>query len=513
MKISARLRRGLFGLSLTVLGALAGPAQADAPWEGGKRYALIVGIDDYQNESVTDLKCATSDATLLKKTLVDEGDFSEDNIFLLSSDARGEGDQPSLTNIVFRLEWLREVVGPADTLVFYFAGHGVSMDSETFLLTMEADQRSKNTLMVSSLRGKTLNEMLKQTGARNTLVLLDACRNDPTAGRGDVNNTLSANLARGLVFKPLPAAAPSLERNTATVFACSEGERSWEWGDKNQGFFTYFLAEGLRSGAYNSKGDATLQGLVGYLRDKVSSMAQRETNQKQTPMLTYEGPGADKWVLTRNLAASNPEEQIETQKLAAQIRSQQLAERAQKDAEVRKAAEAVLVRAQAEFDKSKTALARAEQGQGDLKKARSEHEYATDMLNLAQLSFDSSSDFVASTGRLSEESKTLADAAGLAQKVATFGKQGSSPELDSLRKELADLEGRLARMDTDRKAAVERALKAEELVASLELKLQEKWKGRMRGKRPTRRMQEDALIKIVTSDAEAEEAVEEDIPE
>lgn len=513
MKISAKLKNGLGGLSLALAGLLSHPAFADAPWEAGKRYALIVGIDDYQNESVTDLNCATSDARLLKETLVKAGDFSEDNIFLLSSAATGESDQPSLTNIVFRLEWLKEVVGPADTLVFYFAGHGVSMDSETFLLTMEADQRSKNTLMVSSLRGKTLNEMLKQTGAQNTLVLLDACRNDPTAGRGDVNNTLNASLARGLVFKPLPAAAPSLERNTATVFACSEGERSWEWGDKKQGFFTYYLAEGLRSGAYNAQGDATLQNLVGYLRDKVSAMAQRETNQKQTPMLTYEGPGADKWVLTRNLAISNPKEQIETQKLAAEVRSRQLAERARKDAEVRKAAEAVLGRAQAEYDQARAKLTQAEQGQGDLKTARAEHEYASDMLKLAQLSFDSSSDFVASTGRLQEESKTLADAAGLAERVATFGAAGSSPELESLKKELAELEGRLARMDAERKAAVERALKAEDLVASLELKLQEKWKGRMRGKRPTRRMQEDALIKIVTSDEEAEEAIEEDIPQ
>src|SRR5688500_7077092 len=143
MKISSRFRKCLWGLSFVVLGAFAHPAWAEAPWESeGKRYALVVGIDDSQNESVVDLKCATNDAKLLKDTLVKEGQFKEDNIFLLSSDATGEDKKPSLTNIVFRLEWLREIVGPGDTMVFYFAGHGVSMDSETFLLTEEADQRS-----------------------------------------------------------------------------------------------------------------------------------------------------------------------------------------------------------------------------------------------------------------------------------------------------------------------------------------------------------------------------------
>jgi uncharacterized caspase-like protein len=306
MKISARFRKGLMGLSLLLLTAFT-PAWANTPWEAGKKYALVVGIDDYQNESVTDLKCATSDAKLFKETLVKQARFPEDNIFLFTTGSVGENSQPSLTNIVFRLEWLREIVGPGDTLVFYFAGHGVSMDSETFLLTQEADQRSKNTLMVSSLPGKALNMLLKDAGAQNTLVLLDACRNDPTAGRGDVNNTLSETMARGLVFKPLPAANPGLERNTATVFSCSEGERSWEWGDKNQGFFTYYLSEALSSGAYDPEGKATLKSLVSYLREKVNTAATREANQAQTPMLKYEGPGADKWVLART-SAEGPKE-------------------------------------------------------------------------------------------------------------------------------------------------------------------------------------------------------------
>jgi uncharacterized caspase-like protein len=519
MKISAGLRKGLVGLSLVLLGTFAQPAWAIAPWEAGKRYALIVGIDDYIEPTVTDLKCATSDAKLLKSTLVKEGGFSEENIFLLSSAATGENDQPSLTNIVFRLEWLREVVGPSDTLVFYFAGHGVSMESETFLLTAEADQRDKNTLMVSSLRGKVLNEMLKQTGAQNTLVLLDACRNDPTAGRGDVNNTLNETLTRGLVFKPQPAAAPGLERNTATVFACSEGERSWEWGDKNQGFFTYYLAEALSSGAYDADGKATLQNLVGYLREKVNATALRETNHKQTPMLTYEGPGPDKWVLAKSAVAMGAQPKLELgdikqAQLAAEVQAKDLKLRQEQDRVTALEAEALLAKAANKALEAENELLKAKAEGRNEAKATENLEFAKDMLTLAQGEKAASTKFVASTASLQKETAMRLETTQVAAEVMHFGAQNpDSPDLASLQARLSKLEADLVQLDKERKEAVERAVAAEHEVAVLQKVLKEKWAGRSFGPRPTKRKRFGDLIKIVTSDDELQEALEEDLPD
>lgn len=484
MKISARFRKGLLGLSLVLFGAFSVPAWADAPWAGGKKYALIVGIDDYLNDSVTDLKCATSDAKLLKETLVKKGNFSEDNIFLLTSAASGESDQPSLTNIVFRLEWLREVVGPGDTLVFYFAGHGVSMDSETFLLTSEADQRSKNTLMVSSLPGKVLNEMLKQTGAQNTLVLLDACRNDPTAGRGDVNNTLNETLARGLVFKPLPPVDPNLERNTATIFACSEGERSWEWSDKNQGFFTYYLAEGLMAGAYDAEGRATLQNLVVYLREKVNSAAQREANHRQTPMVEYSGPGADSWVLVSGDAtevATPSLAQVERAALVARIEKAELEiKRLQAEKSVRESQEQVRL-AQASLEQYQ------EKAQGGGESAQKELNLAVESLQEAQEALSVDQQQAQATLVSANELETRLKAISAA-KVAYFGAQDSA-ETQASKRALVEYEQQLVQLEQEKKQAVERAIKAEAKLAQVQAQLDKleaeldknfglRWKGR-----------------------------------
>lgn len=500
--LSARFRKCLVGVSLLFVVAFSGPASANAPWEAGDRYALIVGINDYQNDSVTDLTCATSDAKLLRDTLVARGKFSAENIFLLTSDGTGESDRPSLTNIVFRLEWLRQVVGPGDTLVFYFAGHGVSIDSETFLLTEEADQRSRGTLMASSLRGSVLNELLKAAGAQNTLVLLDACRNDPTAGRGDKNNTLSPALARGLVFQPLPAAARGLERNTATVFACSEGERSWEWGDKKQGFFTYFLADALRNGgAYDSQGNATLQGLVGYLREKVNAAAVREANHPQTPMLRYEGPGADRWILAQSTENfGNNLAVLDKAQLIARVETAELEARKAKEQLAYQEAQNAVSAAEQEVARRQTALEQAKQTGGDIKTAENELEFAKDNLDLAREELAAGDQQLASTDNLFQRANTRQQAAKTAK--AFYGAKESGADIGTLEKELAQLRVDLAASETQTKQAVERALKAEQRVAQLEQKLKEKWEGRGLSKRPTRRMRREDLWNVVNPGAE-----------
>lgn len=440
MRIRENFRKGLAALML--LGAFSLPAWAKAPWEAGNRYALIVGIDNYDNDSVVDLKCATSDAKLLKDTLVKSGEVAEDNIFLLTSEAAGESSQPSLTNVVFRLEWLREIVGPGDTLVFYFAGHGVSIDGETFLLTEEADQRSKNTLMVSSLPGKVLNELLKSAGAQNTLVLLDACRNDPTAGRGDADNRLSEQMARGLVFKPKVAAAPELTRNTATIFACSEGERSWEWGDKKQGFFTFYLSEALTKGAYDGEGKATLQSLMAYLRDKVNDAAKREANHAQTPMLAYEGPGADNWILARTdapLGSRQKEAVFDQAAVAAKVEADEL-EKKRLIAE-NEALKAKLAQAEAEKNAAVASGANVDKAKGEL--------------NVATATATAASERLALTEARKAQAEVKLVTAQTAKKVA-FG--NATPTETA---QLAELEQKLALMEVEKRKLAEQLLWSE----------------------------------------------------
>lgn len=494
----------VFSLLAVSLALLCGaPALAQNDWSVGERYALIVGIDDYQNEQVVDLRYAAADAELFKEALVKNGDFEEENIFLLSSSSKEESLKPSLTNVVFRLEWFRDVLSPGDTLVFYFAGHGVSFDNETYLLTEEADERSKNTLMVSSLRGGILYDLLDAAGAQNTLVLLDACRNDPTAGRGDANNTLSESLARGLTFVPKNPGIKGLEKNSATLFACSQGERSWEWEEKKHGFFTYYLVEALKEGGYGPEGLASLSGVASYVRDNVTQSAHRWTNNQQTPMLRYEGPDPQTWFLaSRGPGAPPPGTGIAQQDRALLIARAETAERESRRAqatveelEARKAVD----EAEKEVLKRENQVLKVQNEGGDLEKAKLELELAQDNLILAQEGAQASVVRLAASERSYNEAQLKLETSKLAKEVSTmsFGHEGQSAELEELKKKLEELQGALVKLDAEKRQAVERALVAEREVRELEAQLAKKWEGRALGKRPTRRTRREDLWRVV----------------
>lgn len=503
---AGRGRAWLFALSMLVC-SLFSPGAADSSWTTGERYALIVGIDDYRNEQVVDLQYAVADAELFRQALLQTGSFEEENIFFLSSANPEESQRPSLTNIVFRLEWFRDIVKPGDTVLFYFAGHGVSLDEETFLLTEEADERSKGTLMISSLKGGILYELLDQAGAQNTLVLLDACRNDPTAGRGDAPNPLTDSLARGLTFVSKRPEIEGLEKNTATIFACSEGERSWEWPDKKHGFFTYYIVEALEGGASSTAGETTLSTLASYVRENVRDSANRWLNNKQTPMMRYEGPDPQEWVLARGaelppLADRDPEVTRRLQERAALVARAEAAEQEAKRAQaelssvqarqdVTKAEKEVLVR--------ENALLKVRQSGGDAKTAELELELAVDNLRLASENSKATEDRLAATERSYNEALVMVETSKVAKEVNTlaFGQATPTPEVTRLQERLSELEARLNKMNEEKKQAVERALLAEKRVAKLEAELDAKWAGRALGKRPTRRTRREDLWRVV----------------
>ena len=303
--------------TLFAVGLAAGNCAA----EDGHRWAVVVGVNDYQKPSVTDLRYAESDAKLFSSALCEVGGFEPERVFLYTPDAERPDDRPRLTNLVYRMESLKEVVSENDSLFFYFAGHGVEIDGETFLLTENADNRSRATLTMSALRAELLLELLRDCNAKETLVVLDACRNDPMAGRGSEDNRMSDAMSRGLVFASKSnGATPKVQKSLATLLACGVGERSYEWPEKQHGYFTYHLVEGLKSRASDSAGQVSLAGLSRYVREKVSQDA-RLAGHVQQPSLKYEGPDPDRWVLSHSSESGDKFETLsELEKLKEEIR-------------------------------------------------------------------------------------------------------------------------------------------------------------------------------------------------
>ena len=184
----------IFFIATLITLIFIGSAQAE-------KWAILVGIDDYANPDISDLKCAVADVTVFKKTLVEVGEFKDDNIFLMTDKSIGE-KRPTNTNILFSVESLARQMKLQDTFIFYFSGHGIMRDGKAFLLSINADKRSVRTLKLSGVPMDELRASMGKIKARQVLFIVDACRNDPDTGKGDKDNLLTDDFARNVRAMP-----------------------------------------------------------------------------------------------------------------------------------------------------------------------------------------------------------------------------------------------------------------------------------------------------------------------
>jgi len=154
--------------TLTLIPALLFLFVSSLPVKGvagkARRWAVVVGINSYQKD-VTPLRCAVNDAQEFKKALVDSAGFDEDDIFLLTSDQTKGTRMPDRVNIVRWVTYVSQNAKPEDTFIFFFSGHGMDMDRESYLLTVEAEPMSAATLEMSSLKVKDLMKYVDQMSA------------------------------------------------------------------------------------------------------------------------------------------------------------------------------------------------------------------------------------------------------------------------------------------------------------------------------------------------------------
>lgn len=279
-------------LTLVVLAALSLPAlpataqnlrgfdvrpSSSEPELSGIRRALIVGIDDYQDERIPRLEYAASDAMAFAGWLnsAAAGIPVDSAVVLLNSDA----DYDAVLGAYRELVALSE---PGDELIVYFSGHGgvrqVHSSSEGYLFPHDADAEDV------AKRGISLNDINKEVayleGRNPVLLILDACRS---------GNLFNANL--------LSVALESLGGNVRRLVSSEGGQDSMEgpqW-EPGHGAFTYFLLSGLYGMADvngNGDGEVTLAELGLWVVDNVEA----ETNFAQSPQVQ---PFDHKWVITR----------------------------------------------------------------------------------------------------------------------------------------------------------------------------------------------------------------------
>jgi len=153
-------------LYAAVLWAAILPANAE------KRIALVVGNSAYRN--VPSLTNPANDAKLIADTLQSLG------FELVGGSAQLDLDKLGFEAIVKRFGTM--MLG-ADVGLFYYAGHGVQVRGENYLVPVSANPEREADVDFEMLNTSLVMRQMDAASTRLNLILLDACRNNPFGGR------------------------------------------------------------------------------------------------------------------------------------------------------------------------------------------------------------------------------------------------------------------------------------------------------------------------------------------
>jgi len=81
-------------------------------------YAVLIGINNYQSESMNDLGLAVADAESVTDLLTTKLHFPKENVRVLLNE---EATKDNINNTLFQIA---ELAGPNDRILIYYAGHG-----------------------------------------------------------------------------------------------------------------------------------------------------------------------------------------------------------------------------------------------------------------------------------------------------------------------------------------------------------------------------------------------------
>jgi WD40 repeat protein/energy-coupling factor transporter ATP-binding protein EcfA2 len=127
-------------------------------------HAFLIGINEY--EHVNPLKTAVKDASDIAEILGDTQKHGY-SVHLLTN--------PGKKEIEDFFAQMKALVHARDRVIFYFAGHGIALNSggdpEGFIVPADADPRDKDSLISMDLLHDTLNELPCKHG----LLILDCC--------------------------------------------------------------------------------------------------------------------------------------------------------------------------------------------------------------------------------------------------------------------------------------------------------------------------------------------------
>jgi formylglycine-generating enzyme required for sulfatase activity len=227
-----------------------------------KRVALVIGISAYQNAPVlaNPVNDARAIGEALRRLHFDVSEVYDPNYRELAMSIREFGIRAA----------------GSDVALIYYAGHGVQVDRENYLLPVDAKLERERDLLYEGLPLERFLGEVSQA-AKIGIVLLDSCRTNPFVNRVARSMGLAA---RAITTAPGLARVDNVPRNTLVVLAAKADQIAQD-GAQHSPFAAAILAHFQIPGL-------ELSLFFRSVRDAVL----RSTNNKQEPFL-FGSLGAD----------------------------------------------------------------------------------------------------------------------------------------------------------------------------------------------------------------------------
>ena len=233
---------------------LSNTSHAQAP----RRFALVIGNDSYRN--VDPLKNARNDARVFAQAMRDakfeviaQDDVSREQFWAVIDKVKGR-------------------MSKGDELVFYFAGHGVQIGANQYLLPIDIPVPDSDRQVERS--ALPLVEVLDSfSDARVSVFVIDACRDNPFPKK----STRSIGGTRGL-------SRPEPTTGQIVILSAGRDQKALDFvpgrGSQN-GLFTHELIQVIRNG------NPEVRSAFEMVKERVDDVA-RKANHQQRPAVSHD---------------------------------------------------------------------------------------------------------------------------------------------------------------------------------------------------------------------------------
>ncbi|MDH3206399.1 MAG: caspase family protein [Gemmatimonadota bacterium] len=237
-----------------------------------KRWAVVVGVGQYESDDIPDLEFAPDDARAVRDFLLSDaaGPFDE-VLYLENEQATGAAMREALFVFLQQADW-------DDLVVIYYAGHGAPDPGRPDNLYLLPTDTNLDALAATGFPMWDVKTALRrQIAAERVLVIADACHSagtvdGETVGGGDTNQ-----IAGGFQQLFTPSRRLMMTAADTNEFSLEDSR----WG--GHGVFTHYLLEGLAgAGDLDGDGIVTFTELFGHVSEGVRGA----TNGRQNPQMS-----------------------------------------------------------------------------------------------------------------------------------------------------------------------------------------------------------------------------------